>query len=372
MGPSALSGSKDVITQGRVVLETTLGDLDVALYGRESPEACASVVAAAKSGVLVGLTWDRVVPGVLAQASGRPAGGKSSGRVRVQAHQRLRFTRRGLVALVNGTDVEHGLFVTLGPCEWLTGEHIIVGSVQGDSRYVLAELGALEREPGSERPVRIPLVTGARVLQESSERKGAPQVSHIPTDTFAPPPVHGTEGRRIKQKRSRRAAAEGPFSFGDDESSAELASAADMGVLVPLVHDGKRCSPHSEPWEANIAAPSRVERGVEGGICRAGEVRAVQGDAEKAGREVVQGEVRKASSADGRGVGSWGDEALMLESGNAILDDFLGSWEDELSRFRAKSASLRQKDREEATLTRLSAFKKMLGAGGSRWGAAQR
>jgi len=347
MGPPALAGSKELAPLGRIILETTLGDLDVGLYGREAPEACANVVAAVRAGRLMGLAWDRIVPGVLAQASGTPGGGKSA--QGIQTHQRLRFNRRGLVALVAGSDVQQGIFVTLGACEWLTGEHLIVGRVQGASRYVLAEMDALERDPGSERPVRPPAVTGGRVLEDPADPAGDPPIQ-LSTKHPAPPP--GGAAGRFKRKRSRRHpadAANGPLSFDEDSDgtfAAGSGSVARSDASASFVQRSRRSKPSGETHAAKLPAllPEKAPREV--------------GDTERAIPE-AGGTERALPEA-----GSAGADHLPERKGDSAHEDPWDLWESRRAKFREKSAHS-QHNREEVTLARFHAFKTSTGASGS-------
>lgn len=48
-------------------------------------------------------------------------------------HSRLRFTRRGIVAMANAGANDNGsqFFITLGACDWLNNKHTIFGKVCG-------------------------------------------------------------------------------------------------------------------------------------------------------------------------------------------------------------------------------------------------
>ena len=54
-------------------------------------------------------------------------------------HTRLRFVRRGLVAMANAGPHDNGsqFFFTLGPCPELQNKHTVFGKVAGDTLYNL-------------------------------------------------------------------------------------------------------------------------------------------------------------------------------------------------------------------------------------------
>jgi peptidyl-prolyl cis-trans isomerase SDCCAG10 len=81
----------------------------------------------------------RIVPGFCAQGgdpTGTGQGGESIyGRpFKDEIHQRLRFNRRGLVAMANAGKDDNGsqFFFTLGPTPELDKKHTIFGKVTGE------------------------------------------------------------------------------------------------------------------------------------------------------------------------------------------------------------------------------------------------
>lgn len=79
-------------------------------------------------------------------------------------HQRLKFTRRGLLAMANAGEHDNGsqFFFTLGPASELQNKHTIFGKVVGDTIYNMLKLeeGLIENE----RPVYPHKIIGAEVL----------------------------------------------------------------------------------------------------------------------------------------------------------------------------------------------------------------
>jgi peptidyl-prolyl cis-trans isomerase SDCCAG10 len=134
-------------SRGHVVLRTTRGPLTVSLWADEAPAATRFFLARALAGAYANLPFARVIPGVLAQV-GTPAAADAEPRPpRREAHGRLRFRRRGLVALAEGDGgvCAGEVFVTLGKTPWLDGRHSIFGCVEGDTVY-----NALALESGGE------------------------------------------------------------------------------------------------------------------------------------------------------------------------------------------------------------------------------
>lgn len=101
-------------TDGKVVLHTAKGEIEIELWSKEAPKACRNFVALALEGYFDDCVWHRVVPGFIIQ-TGDPSGTGEGGMCTAlmtgesfygapfpnELHQRLRFTRRGLVAMAN-------------------------------------------------------------------------------------------------------------------------------------------------------------------------------------------------------------------------------------------------------------------------------
>ena len=81
-------------------------------------------------------------------------------------HQRLRFVRRGLVAMANSGPDDNGsqFFITLGPCNDLNKKHTIFAKIAGDTIYNLVQLGDVDTDPTNDRPVVPPVIKSTKVL----------------------------------------------------------------------------------------------------------------------------------------------------------------------------------------------------------------
>jgi peptidyl-prolyl cis-trans isomerase SDCCAG10 len=134
-------------TSGRAVLRTSHGPVSVSLWCTESPLATRNFLMHASAGYYDGLPFHRVVPGLLVQ-TGDPTrtghGGVAAGVAHAdkgipsEAHGRLKFRRRGIVALVADDDsgqCRSQFFITLARADWLDGKHTIIGHVDGDTIF---------------------------------------------------------------------------------------------------------------------------------------------------------------------------------------------------------------------------------------------
>lgn len=116
-----------------------------------------------------GTIFHRVVKGFIVQG-GDPNGDGTGGEsiynepFADEFHQRLKFNRRGLLAMANAGEHDNGsqFFFTLGPASELQNHHTIFGKVVGDTIYNMLKLeeGLIENE----RPVYPHKIIGAEVL----------------------------------------------------------------------------------------------------------------------------------------------------------------------------------------------------------------
>ncbi|KAL5234938.1 hypothetical protein ACI65C_002348 [Semiaphis heraclei] len=134
-------------TSGKVVLKTSFGDIEIELWSREAPKACKNFVQLCTDGYYDGVLFHRIVKGFIAQGgdpTGTGAGGESiyGHPFKDEIHSRLRFNRRGLVAMANAGKDDNGsqFFFTLGSTPELQSKHTIFGKVAGDTIFNLTKL----------------------------------------------------------------------------------------------------------------------------------------------------------------------------------------------------------------------------------------
>ncbi|XP_066471984.1 spliceosome-associated protein CWC27 homolog isoform X5 [Tiliqua scincoides] len=114
--------------------------------------------------------YGRVVPGFIVQG-GDPTGTGSGGEsvygvpFKDEFHSRLRFNRRGLVAMANAGPHDNGsqFFFTLGRADELNSKHTIFGKITGDTIYNMLRLAEVETDM-DERPVNPHKIRSTEVL----------------------------------------------------------------------------------------------------------------------------------------------------------------------------------------------------------------
>lgn len=138
-----------------MLLKTTVGDIDIELWSKETPKACRNFVQLCLEGYYNNTIFHRVVKNFIVQGgdpNGDGTGGESvyGSPFKDEFHQRLKFTRRGLVAMANSDKDDNGsqFFFTLSATPELQNKHTIFGKVGGDTVFNMLKLeeGLIEDE----------------------------------------------------------------------------------------------------------------------------------------------------------------------------------------------------------------------------------
>lgn len=139
----------------QVLLKTSVGDIDIELWSKEAPKTCRNFIQLCLEGYYDNTIFHRIVKGFIAQG-GDPSGDGTGGEsiygepFKDEFHQRLRFTRRGIVAMANAGKDDNGsqFFFTMGATPELQNKHTIFGKVAGDTVFNMLKLedGVIEDE----------------------------------------------------------------------------------------------------------------------------------------------------------------------------------------------------------------------------------
>ncbi|KAL4235648.1 Peptidyl-prolyl isomerase cwc27 [Mactra antiquata] len=157
-------------TNGKVLLVTSVGDIDIELWSKEAPKACRNFVQLCMEGYYDDVIFHRVVKDFIVQG-GDPTGTGHGGEsiydrpFKDEFHQRLRFVRRGLVAMANSGPNDNGsqFFFTMSTTPELMNKHTIFGKVSGNTIYNMLKLQDCETD-GEERPLYPNKIIKAQIL----------------------------------------------------------------------------------------------------------------------------------------------------------------------------------------------------------------
>ncbi|CAH1999806.1 unnamed protein product [Acanthoscelides obtectus] len=138
-----------------VLLKTSVGDIDIELWAKEAPKACRNFIQLCLEGYYNNTIFHRVLKGFIVQG-GDPTGDGTGGEsiygqpFKDEFHQRLKFTRRGLLAMANAGKDDNGsqFFFTMAATPELNNKHTIFGKVSGDTVFNMLKLeeGLIEDE----------------------------------------------------------------------------------------------------------------------------------------------------------------------------------------------------------------------------------
>ncbi|KAF9163505.1 Peptidyl-prolyl isomerase cwc27 [Actinomortierella ambigua] len=208
-------------TSGKVVLHTTQGDIEVELWPKEAPKACRNFVQLCMEGYYDNTIFHRIVAGFIIQG-GDPEGTGMGGDsiygkpFQDEFHTRLRFVRRGLVAMANpGTphDNRSQFFITLDATPELQNKHTIFGKIMGDTIYNVLKIGGLEVD-ADERPLYPPKITGCTIVVNPFDDI-IPRISRAEQEAARQRELAEAKGpATAKPKKMKKNAA--LLSFGDD------------------------------------------------------------------------------------------------------------------------------------------------------------
>ncbi|KAK3315078.1 cyclophilin-like domain-containing protein [Apodospora peruviana] len=228
-----------------VIIHTTLGELAVELFAKQTPLTCRNFLQRSLDGYYDNTIFHRLVPGFILQG-GDPTGtghggesiydggalsgdlepwpmdqrrGKNAGPMGVnfkdEFHSRLKFNRRGLLGMANeGTPDSNGsqFFFTLGKTEELNGKNTVFGRVAGDTIYNLAKMGEAEVQDGGERPLYPIKITHVEILINPFEdMKRREKKARVQTQRPA----------QAEKKQKKRKGGKQLLSFGDEEGEGE-------------------------------------------------------------------------------------------------------------------------------------------------------
>ena len=311
-------------TEGKVLLTTSHGEIEIELWAKECPKACRNFVQLCLEGYYDGVIWHRVIKDFMIQ-TGDPTGTGRGGEsvygepFKDELHSRIKFNHRGQVAMANsGARDTNGsqFFITLERCDWIDRKHTIFGKVGGHTIYNALQIAEAEVE--GDRPIDpAPRILKTEVLWNPFD-DGAPRAR-------ADAAARDEPGARKKKKETKRL---NLLSFGEEaeETEAELekfgkAKVASVfhAAAVERASDEKK-SGREESW---LIAPGSAEEAAA----------LARGDAERRASEAARAEKRRATKE--------AKEAELDDAGRGPLDTMETDGDDFSAQMRRDVASSR-------------------------------
>ncbi|KAJ6814643.1 putative peptidyl-prolyl cis-trans isomerase CYP57 [Iris pallida] len=224
-------------TKGKVVVNTSMGPLDIEFWPKEAPKAVRNFVQLCLEGYYDRTIFHRVIKSFLVQGgdpTGSGTGGESiyGGTFGDEFHSRLRFNHRGLVACANaGSSHSNGsqFFITLDRCDWLDRKNTIFGKVTGDSIFNLLRLGDVETDK-DDRPLNSP----PKIL--SIEVLWNPFEDIVPRHLPGKPLSHMKDDGKGKDQKQKAVKKLNVLSFGEEVEEEENET-TNVDVKIKSIHD---------------------------------------------------------------------------------------------------------------------------------------
>ncbi|XP_068677174.1 spliceosome-associated protein CWC27 homolog [Montipora foliosa] len=220
-------------TNGKVLLITTSGEIDIELWSKEAPKACRNFIQLCLEGYYDGTIFHRIVKGFCVQGgdpTGTGMGGESiyGKAFKDEFHQRLRFVRRGLVAMANAgpNDNQSQFFFTLGATPELNGKHTIFGKVAGNTIYNMLKMEDCE-VGGDDRPLFPPKIKSTEVL-------------HNPFDDIVPRQQKDDVKPKLEEKKKKVKGTKNfsLLSFGEEaEEDESVVASVNKTLKIKSSHD---------------------------------------------------------------------------------------------------------------------------------------
>ncbi|KAI0747839.1 cyclophilin-like protein [Daedaleopsis nitida] len=363
-------------THGRIILETTVGEIDIELWSKETPKTCRNLITLAMEGYYDGVIFHRVVPNFLVQTgdrTGTGGGGESfyGEPFEDEIHPRLRFVHRGLVGMANnGTKDSNDsqFFITLDRADELNGKHTLFGRVIGDTIFKL---------DANERPLYPPKIKRVRIVDNPFEDI----VPRITAEEKRAQQRAREQAQREREEEQRRRGAKKDvklLSFGGDDEAEEepvvfkkkpivrpdLVDNPELPTTIPGVPEpppSKKSSKreHAEESQAE-KEPPKQQNDKEDDITKIREQhereKAAASNSRKTEIEKMEAEIRKLTRRGG--AGSDDDEPAKKKPKKSYL-------EEEMAKY-AKSRGLQKKGKgrkdEGDVLAALNSFRSKLKA----------
>lgn len=152
-----------------VLLETTLGNMELELFTKAAPKAVENFLRLVDKGYYDGVSFHRVIKGFMIQ-SGDPSGTGSGGdsiwgdSFEDEIALGYAFDRGGLLAMANaGANTNRSqFFITVSRAAWLNGRHTIFGELKAgfDTLSALQEVKTDDKD----RPLQTQRIIKARIL----------------------------------------------------------------------------------------------------------------------------------------------------------------------------------------------------------------
>ncbi|GFP58323.1 peptidyl-prolyl isomerase CWC27 [Trichoderma asperellum] len=270
---------------GSAILHTTLGEIHVELFAKQTPLTCRNFLQHCLDGYYDGTIFHRLVPNFIVQG-GDPTGtgnggesiydggafggdldpwpmdqrhGQNAGsngiNFKDEFHSRLKINRRGILAMANeGKPDTNGsqFFFTLDKAEELNGKNTMFGRVAGDTIYNLAKIGESEVDETTERPLYPVKIERVEILvnpfSDMTKRSRVAQIQEKP--------------KAEKEKKKKRKGGKQLLSFGDEEGDEDVPvfKKAKFDSRIVMAEEEETPTPREKSSKSKHSQPKAADR----------------------------------------------------------------------------------------------------------------
>ena len=216
-------------TEGKVVIKTTQGDIDIELWPKEAPLAVRNFLQLSMEGYYDGSPIHRILADFMIQM-GDPTGTGNGGSsiwgrpFKDEFHSRIKFNHRGQVAMANENKPhtnQSQFFITLGPCEWIDRKHTIFGKVTGNTIFNVLRIGTAEVDD-KDRPIDPIKIKSVEVLHNPFDDIFPRDLTKVKGSHRYVDKSHDDQKEADKTKKIKAVKNLNVLSFGDDEDGEEV------------------------------------------------------------------------------------------------------------------------------------------------------
>ncbi|XP_067933927.1 peptidyl-prolyl cis-trans isomerase-like 1 [Watersipora subatra] len=148
----------------RVLVQTTMGDIEVELYWKHCPNTCRNFAELAKRGYYNGVVFHRIISNFMIQGGDPTGTGRGGASIYGkefddEIHDDLKHSGAGILSMANSGPNTNGsqFFITLAPTQWLDGKHAIFGRVS-QGMTVVKMMGMVETDKDDRPTVEVKIL----------------------------------------------------------------------------------------------------------------------------------------------------------------------------------------------------------------------
>ncbi|MBS4028776.1 MAG: peptidylprolyl isomerase [Ignavibacteriales bacterium] len=166
---------KSTPQRSHVVLETSMGIIEIELYDDLTPKTVQNFVGLAEKNYYDGIIFHRIIKDFMIQGgdpTGTGRGGESfwGGKFEDEIVPSLKHDSKGILSMANAGPGTNGsqFFITLVPTPWLDTRHTIFGKVVKGLDVVDA-IGAVQTSKPGDKPLKDVVIKKASVKKDDAE-----------------------------------------------------------------------------------------------------------------------------------------------------------------------------------------------------------